>query len=545
MSVLQVVSSSRIGNAIYFTAGSIIAALVLPLFGFPLDLTVDTVLVVIPVSALFGSILWASQPDRKSIELFIILYLKLIPVVFRKLMADLVLFLRPWEMQVFEARRISVTIREESLRISRSAQLRSDIDEVTHVIWVVVLSFLTLILLEPFLEMWLQILPVLWIMFVLTVTIPAYLRKRSRPRAILLLAMCTWLDELLKNEEHLRSSEGWAIQEFQPDSELSERRNSLGHWARSLIEVASREDWDGFGRNAENFIEYLNATFQDMEPICKEVTFNYLGGWAHYLGDQGNFFFRTIIINATLQIRDAILEITESKDLPEDFSVLSSYSISNLIDIVPILRRSTKITKDAGWIASPIHFAEFIGLLQPSLVSEMPTQILKALYDLPNIVYSTSERKFVTSPSNSPEALAIHLLTFIDYPPGHIGAVELVKSAANLCPCFPVYVDYSRWMLQIILEEGIGLCESNVQNLVDRWLDKGYSLDYEKLAKAFRAQKRDRLCRRLSEHFIEDLLNDRDSARSEKLLRAICGDVGLERARRDAMKMRECETARV
>ena len=471
-SPLQVVSSSRIGNAIYFTAGSVLGTLILQAIGIPLTLTVETALVVIPFSSLLGVILWSLQIERYFLELVFWIYVRHRQTETRKLMARVTNFIRPWESSMKKSDSIYNILQRETGRTLNSIQVRSDVDQVSQLFWAVVISL-------PVVFMFGSIFPplssipviiVLWGVFSSIVSLPILFRKRRSPSAIVFLSFCRWLTELFSGDirrrttiEFFRQWVGDNERKYEANVEL---RKTIDIWAKELIQLAIQEDWKGFHDNSENFRNYLSTA---IPGITKYSLDHYWLNWCWYISrtHSPNPLLRTAIANNTRQLADTIRELTGWKTLPATFDEINEWAKTlkeqfTLQNLVPIVKAVFDEEEKRGWIFTVYSIEDLLGLLSKSMITSMNDKVLYKIFQTATL----SARKETIpkgcqtqtySKDFNKRVFQVADCIFRCIENGILDGSKTIPAINSWYTTFPLEHDYGILTSKIILEQDVGL----------------------------------------------------------------------------------------
>jgi len=495
-SPLQVVSSSRIGNAIYFTAGSVLGTLILQAIGIPLTLTVETALVVIPFSSLLGVILWSLQIERYFLELVFWVYVRHRQTETRKLMARVTNFIRPWESSMKKSDSIYNILQRETGRTLNSIQVRSDVDQVSQLFWAVVISLPVVFMFGSIFPPLSSILVIiaLWSVFSAIVSLPILFRKRRSPSAIVFLSFCRWLTELIVGDERRRKTiavfRQWVgdnEQEYEANVEL---RETIDVWTKELIQLAIQEDWKGFYDNSENFSNYLSTA---LPGITKYSLDHYWLNWCWYIGkkDSPNPLLRIALINNTWQLADTIRELTGWKTLPVTFDEVN-YMARNLNEqftlqnLVPMVKTIYDAEEKSRWFYPTHSIEELLGLFSKSMIRALDDTVLYKIFTAAYLsakqerlpegckgqIYSKDIEKRVFQVAD-----CIFRCIEVDVLNGRVA----IPAITSWYPTFRVEHDYGIVTSQIIMEQDVGLSPNLATKLLRQVLNNNIAVDKQKI----------------------------------------------------------------
>jgi len=249
---MQVVGSSKINNTIYLTVGSVYWTWLLQITGFPLSVTIETALVVIPIAAVAGTVLWAFQIEHSVVERIIHSYTQrgTRGKMIRVWMARTYLIIMPWESSYD----IQPTIREmqkrEVGRVVKSETLHQEYEDMYQLFWIMAITPPLVQLLTGTI-LWLQafVLPAS-LAVILIIALPVLHRKRGIVKLTLQLAFFRWLHETISRDIENRKTDSRLL--LYPDG-LRISRDGIQQFSSRIVELAHRKDWDGFTLNVEHF----------------------------------------------------------------------------------------------------------------------------------------------------------------------------------------------------------------------------------------------------------------------------------------------------
>lgn len=489
VSVLQVVSSSRIGNAIYITAGYVIGTWLLTIWQVPILPTVETALIVIPFSAFIGAILWATEPERHFIEAMVGLYVQVSPHgrATRKLMARCILLIRPWQTSIRGEDRIQSVVSNESTRVLRSQPLRNDVEKLSQLFWLVLLSFPVLFLFgqvhESLEGSWLA----LSILFSFAVSFPVLWQKRRRRFLVLWLALSIWITETISTTARRRKT----LSAFRDSSHYAVAEqstiDSINLLSSELIRLSVSKDWEGVFRNGRDFANDLKNTvpglsLSSLDDFWRDVV------WYCQNQDPSTQtpIPRIVFANLIHQMTDAILELYDWEGLPEQRSLTYSsigleHSLDNLqtverdvcLALRPTLSEIGRRLDEPGFFRIFPEIEEVYALLTPFVVANIESGVLA---DLLRLILQESgiERlpddcriKIERTPARIVD-IAHCLVLCVDKGLCHL--VRMLESVTKWYPRFQEHQIRGQISLVTALEEDIGISHETVQVLLSRAL---------------------------------------------------------------------------
>jgi hypothetical protein len=270
MSVIQVVGSSRISNTTYLAVSSIYWTLILVITNVPLNLDIQTTLLLITPAGGIASILWVLRLE----EVFVV---RLMLFGFtrsqngkfiRYHMGHLTLHTQPWKEAIdFEPLSVAGLLREEAKRVMRSPLLKNEMEALYHLFWLVFSIPALLVLFgisqQASMEVLLTLASLALVIDIILIFI-IILRKQVWTFRVLGFAYCSWCTDLLRTisrrRESFSSSKNMYYPMKQPsyfpqrDSDADHFINRIGPWIDEMASLADREDWSGFERNLEIFL---------------------------------------------------------------------------------------------------------------------------------------------------------------------------------------------------------------------------------------------------------------------------------------------------
>lgn len=272
MSILSVVGSSRISNTIYVAVASIYWTFFLTLTGIPLNIDVDTVLLVISPSAIIASFLWAIQLEERIITKLLIFSLvrSRFGQFIRYHMGYVTIFLKLWQSSMVFRNTIRESLTLEIKRALRSRLLKDDMNELYQLLWLLIsippVSYLLLIISNHPIEF----ISLLSLSLSVILIIPIYSRKREKSSQVLKLAFCNWLAESIDSDNRRRNRFEF-FREIS-DAHNPEFRKSMYSWAQELLQYVDKGDWEGFEKNMGIFLDSLE-THHHEQTIENEIDY--------------------------------------------------------------------------------------------------------------------------------------------------------------------------------------------------------------------------------------------------------------------------------
>ncbi len=259
MSVMQVVGSSRINNTIYLSVGYVYWTWFLQVTGFPLNVTIETALVVIPIAAVIGTVLWAFQFEHNLVERIFYLYTKRgrRGKMFRVWIARTYLVIMPWESTYDIQPSIMEMQKREVGRVIKSETLHQEFEDLYQLFWIIAITPPLMHLLSGTM-LWLQGFVLLAsTVVILIIALPIVHRKRGIAKQTLQFAFFRWLYETISRDIENRTTDSRFLR-F-PDK-LQKLRDGLQRASLRIVELAQRKDWDGFTLNVEHFEPILEKS---------------------------------------------------------------------------------------------------------------------------------------------------------------------------------------------------------------------------------------------------------------------------------------------
>ena len=486
-------SSSRIGNAVYFTAGSVIGTLILQAIGIPLTLTVETALVVIPFSSLWGVILWSAQIERHFLEFVFWFYVRYRQTDTRKLMARVTNFIRPWESSMKDSEPIYDILQRETGRTLNSIQVRSDVDQISQLFWAVAISL-------PVLFMFGSIFPplssvpvilVYWGVFSFIVSFPILFRKRKSPSAIVFLSFCRWLTELFTGDIRRRKTitvfRQWTGDDDHEYDTNVQLRETVEAWAKELIQLAIQEDWKGFHDNSDNFRNYLTTAIPGISKYSLE---HYWLNWCWNTRrlHSPNPLFRIALANNTRQLADTIRELTGWKTLPVSFDEVNEKAKSLneqfiLQDLVPMVKCIYDAEENGGWSFTTHTLEDLLGLLSKTMIMSLSDNVIYDIFLTATLTAKKEQlpegcQKKVYSKDIEERVFQIADCIFRCVEDGILNGWKAIPSVSRWYSVFRGVHDFGKTLAKIILEQNIGLSHSVAIKLLQQVFN--YDLEVDK-----------------------------------------------------------------
>lgn len=265
MSMLQVVGSSRISNTVYVGVGSILWTWTLLTFQVEMDLSIQTVALLVTPASAIAAILWAAQIERGVILRILNSILMMGTGFIRYHMGWMVIFLKPWQsttLELFEP--IEDTLRRSLRRTLERPSFLTDIDELSQLFWFSVTVYPVLNILEMLQPRFIGLTggtPLIIAVFVLFVII----RLRKRPQHVAYLAVLTWVSETMNADARRRKTLARLPQ--LDDRHHAETREVYEVMIKEMLSLAEADDWEGFARNSERFLNLLESPNRENQLI--------------------------------------------------------------------------------------------------------------------------------------------------------------------------------------------------------------------------------------------------------------------------------------
>lgn len=213
MSIIQVVGSSRISNTVYLAVASVYWTLYITLSGFPLNLDVQTTLLLVTPPAGIAALLWILRAEELVINKFLLSFLSGYAGgrFIRYYMGYSIINVRPWKEYFFEIEYTPIhkSLKYELIRVLRAPQMKEEIETLHQFFWLLfsipaVLALLNLSLLPAQV---LGLLSAAILIDILLVIVIAF-RKRAWPGRVLGLAFCAWIADTIDTMNRRRNTFG-------------------------------------------------------------------------------------------------------------------------------------------------------------------------------------------------------------------------------------------------------------------------------------------------------------------------------------------------
>lgn len=331
MSVMQVVGSSRINNTIYLTVGSVYWTWFLQVTGYPLDVTIETALVVVPIATVIGTVLWAFQFEHIIVERTLYSYTKRSRrgKMGRVWMARTYLVVMPWESSYDIQPSIVETQKREVGRVIKSEILHQEFQDLYQLFWIITMIPPLVYLLSGTI-LWLQEFVLLAsIIIVLIIALPILLRKRGIVKQVLQFAFFSWLHETITRDIENRTTD-YRFLGF-PEKKLK-LREGLQKVSHRVIKLVQQKDWEGFTLNIEHY-----------EPIMEKNL---------------PYYFSVFEYNRVIRYWTWLMQI----DL-EDYLLFENINVGTKIleEVLDILQQSNRMNRFPELKQSESSFAKRIG----------------------------------------------------------------------------------------------------------------------------------------------------------------------------------------
>jgi hypothetical protein len=176
-----------------------------------------------------------------------------------------VIFLKPWQsttLELFEP--IEDTLRRSLRRTLERPSFFTDIDKLSQLFWFSVIVYPVLNILEMLqpgfvgLTGWT---PLIIALFVLLVMI----RLRKRPQYVAYLAVLTWISETMNADAGRRKTLARLPQ--LDKRHHAETREVYDVMIKQVLSLAEADDWEGFERNSERFLNLLESPNRENQLI--------------------------------------------------------------------------------------------------------------------------------------------------------------------------------------------------------------------------------------------------------------------------------------
>jgi hypothetical protein len=256
--MLQVVGSSRISNTVYVGVGSILWTWLILSFQVEIELSVQTVALLVTPASAIAAFLWAAKVERAVILRILITMMMMRTRFIRYHMGWMVIFLRPWQSTTLELYDpIEDTVRRALRRTLQRPSFFNDIDELSQLFWFTVIVYPVLNILEMLQPTFIGLVgwsPMIVIVFVLFVMI----RLRKRPQHVEHLAFLTWVNETMNTNTRRRKTIAH-LPQFD-NRHHAEIRDVYEVMIKEILSLAEADDWEGFERNSVWFLNHVEIT---------------------------------------------------------------------------------------------------------------------------------------------------------------------------------------------------------------------------------------------------------------------------------------------
>jgi hypothetical protein len=265
MSLLQVVGSSRISNTVYVGVGSIFWTWTILTFQVEMDLSVQTVALLVTPASAIAAFLWAAQIERGFVLHILNRILMWQTRFIRYHMGWIVIFLKPWQSTTIESfEPIEDVLRRSLRRTLERPSFLTDIDELSQLFWFSVTAYPVLNILEMLqprfvgLTIWTPLIITVFVLFVIV-------RMRKRPQQAAFLTVLTWISETMNADARRRKT-------LAPLPQLDKRhhaeiREVYEVMIKEVLSLAEADDWEGFARNSVRFLDLLESPNRENQLI--------------------------------------------------------------------------------------------------------------------------------------------------------------------------------------------------------------------------------------------------------------------------------------
>ncbi len=505
---MQVVGSSRISNTIYLTVGSVYWTLFLQNSGIPLDISIETALVIIPIAAMFGTVLWAMQPERRIIEAIIFAYAKRSRRgrMTRLWMARSYLLILPWESTYDFQPPIKDLHKREVSRVIHSSILKEELEDVFQLFWLVVIT-------PPLVFLLSVSIPIIQgyalfggALFIALVTVPILYRKRRLLKTILQISFFRWLSETIyRDKENRRTNPEF----LQYPEELVQSRDGLEISTSRLIDLALLKDWEGFTLNVEHLEPLLDEKLPKILTGLQYDRIIQFNIWWVKSGLQDAIPYNTIDVGSRM-IEDCIdilnqpYEVYRFEELKESESGFFKRLKSIFID--PESKKSMRLDKGLQEMEAGIRFLNkereidyeplrVYQILTKDTFSELDSKTIQEICLLPYLLNEreiSSETRIIAENVSTPSEFVGFLLEAIEVRIGRKYSDRISESVVKIFLSIPslahrlsvdpreYYSSCGPLTIGRFLEDDIGQTAEQILRWMQEIIEEAETLDYKK-----------------------------------------------------------------
>ncbi|MDF1537671.1 MAG: hypothetical protein P1Q69_02070 [Candidatus Thorarchaeota archaeon] len=390
MSVMQVVGSSRISNTAYLGVASIYWTLFITLIGFPLNLDVQTALILVTPPAGIAAFLWILRIEEYTILRILLGFLPRYKrgTFIRFHMGHTILHLQSWKEALLEEGSIVKSLQQEVRRTLRSPLLKEEMEGLYQLFWLVFSTPPLFLVLRINLPEYTLIFDIISLTLVLLSLLITLYRKRAWPMRVLGFSFCSWTLDTISTSARRRESFGVQLAygsyprgapSYFPLQELSAGsfQNKTEPWLKEISNHANSEDWHGFDMKLTSFLESQiigynrNLLIDSFNSLVTDII------WAHKRTKIIGLITGRVILNfdrvhppnylgmAKRIVLDAIIEV--EKEISMDPHKTWN---SNLRDFL------SKWDSMESW-------EDIFSIISQNIISQLTPLVLQALAELP------------------------------------------------------------------------------------------------------------------------------------------------------------------
>ena len=396
---MQVVGSSRISNTTYLAVSSIYWTLFLTITNTTLNLDIQTALLVITPAAGIASLLWVARIEEVFITRMIVSGLLRSPsgTFVRYHLGYSILNMQPWKEAIeFEQVTIEKNLRNELKRVLRSPLLKEEMESIFQLFWLLISIPALFLLLGLASAQSLEFPEVLILLVVFGYLVDVVfllimlVRKRPWSSRILGYAFCSWFIDTIRTIFRRRESFSKGMNPQFPlgvppyfsqrdnDSEVFIER--VESWTKELVSLANREDWNGFDRNLEQFLNsqsllyHQTHRFKIFDSVVSDLIWSYkrekiLEPYSE--GNATNSFEQIYPFLFRFRTREKILDaLSEISYLNSEFVKSKDSWSSKLVFFLE------------GWVHVKT-WSDIYSILSQNLMSELSERVIQAIAELP------------------------------------------------------------------------------------------------------------------------------------------------------------------
>ncbi|MBD3406996.1 MAG: hypothetical protein GF411_12835 [Candidatus Lokiarchaeota archaeon] len=413
-SMLSVVGASRISNTVYFAAGSILWTALLVWVDFNLTVDINTGLVVVGGSSIFGTIFWAITLEKR--VLFpIIHYLTMKRARdFTRWMANDLLLIKPWQTSIVPYVSIEEKLECEVESILRSKLLEPDMERLFMLFYLLLTSI-------PFGYLVINSIPIefslrinvlscaVLVGFILYIVISIFVLYdlRERPRNILTLSYFDWLRTTISNDRSRRERKIFRSRSG-PTHRLEELEVLYDFSGEVLVQMRTKH-WKWLDEALASYRDLRGPIFSltsfqnDYNDFIEDILhcFRLQKGTTH-LDTQKQNIYSVVLRTGAVQSISEILDVIESvKHIKIPWDIPDLRYIEETKDILKVFRS----------IANLFSVANYVRLLKSMDSVSFKFMSANVCKELAQHVYLHCEQKTPSFQSDpTPERVILYLL---------------------------------------------------------------------------------------------------------------------------------------